>query len=136
MPYFVLAAWALQAAVGLSLLLQWLRHGRRSALRVLSHAALGLLSLGLWTIFLVSDASEFAWSAFAVMNVGNAIGDSMLISRWRRMHGTSGFVADYGGAIGAVFRGQMPPAVAFHALFSGIVYFSCLGVCIGATVSG
>jgi uncharacterized membrane protein HdeD (DUF308 family) len=136
MAYVVLGAWLIQSAVGVALLVEWLRHRRRRAPRVFSHVALGLIALALWLVFLFQESLLAAWLAFALISVGNGIGDSMLVRRWRRMSGSeSGFWTDYGRTIGAVFRGAMPRPVTFHALFAGVVYFLCLGVCIGASVS-
>ena len=136
MAYVVLVAWAIQAAVGALLLARWLRGARPSARLVVAHVALGFLIVALWLVFLTTSSLVAAWLAFAAMSIGNAIGDTMLIRRWRRMRGsTAGYWADYGGAIGAVFRGAMPPRVTFHALFAGVVYFLALGVTIGASVA-
>ena len=63
-------------------------------------------------------------------------GETMMVRRSRRLRGiTSPSGGDYGRAIADVFRGRMPPKVAFHSLFSPVVFFSCLGVCIGATIA-
>jgi hypothetical protein len=53
----------------------------------------------------------------------------------RSRTGTTSKRRNYPVAIAAIFRGEMPPRVTFHALFSGVVSFGCLGVCIAATVS-
>jgi uncharacterized protein YjeT (DUF2065 family) len=136
MAYVVLGAWLIQSAVGAGLLVEWLRHGRRRAPPVASHVALGLVALALWLVFLSQGSLLAAWLAFALITVGNGIGDVMLVRRWRRMTGSAaGFWTDYGRTIGAVFRGGMPRPVTFHALFAGVVYFLCLAVCIGASVS-
>ena len=132
MPYVVLAAWVIQAAVGVSLVISWWRHGHRGAASVITHAGSLIAGLALWIAFVVTDALWAPWLAFAVMTVGNGFGDVMLVQRHRSAAGVS---ASYGSAIGAVFSGQMPPRVTFHACFGGVVYFLCLGVCIGATVA-
>lgn len=138
MAIFVLVAWIVQAAVGVWLLVGWIRHGRgASASAVLSHVVLGVAGLAMWIAFVQTDALAWAWLAFAAMTIGNAIGDSvMLIGRTRRLRGESlGFWRDYGAAVSATFRGEFPRHVVFHTLFSAVVYFPCLGVCIGATVA-
>ena len=136
MAYLVLIAWLVQSAVGIALLLNWWRHGRRAAPRVIVHVALGVVALGLWIALLATGAALWGWIAFALITIGNGIGDSMLVRRWRSTIGPSaGFWGDYGRAIRDVFRGRMPRAVTFHALFAGVVYFSCLAACIMATAA-
>lgn len=132
MPYVVLAAWIIQAAVGVSLFVSWFRHGHHGAPTVITHAGSAIIGLALWIGFVITGALLPAWLAFTVITVGNGFGDVMLVQRHRR---AAGATASYGSAIGAVFRGRMPPRVSFHACFSGVVYFLCLGVCIGATVA-
>ena len=137
MEYVVLGTWIVQGAVGVVLLTGWLRHARgRNASTVLTHVALSLAGLVAWVWFLLSGTVIPAWIALGTLTVGNALGDSMLIRRHRRATGvTTGYWRDYGTTIAAVFRGGFPRPVAFHAVFAGVVYFTCLGVCIGATVA-
>lgn len=133
--YFVLGAWMLQALVGVSLAVSWWRHGRHGASTVRAHAAAATVGLALWVIFAVTANLVVAWSAFVAITVGNTYGDEMLLGRVRSRTGTTSKRRNYPVAIAAIFRGQMPPRVAFHALFAGVVYFSCLGACVSATVS-
>ncbi|MEH0108991.1 hypothetical protein V6N00_04570 [Tersicoccus sp. MR15.9] len=149
MALVVLAAWVVQAAAGVILLMRWLRRSEalrrseglrrpsgRPASAVLTHVGLSVAGLALWIAFLASGSVLPAWLAFAAITVGNGLGDSLLIARGRRLTGERrGFRADYGAAIVAVFRGRMPRVVTFHALFAGVVWFACLGVCVGATVA-
>jgi len=137
MDYVVLAFWVIQAAVGVALFVAWLRHGRGgSAGMVLTHVALAIVGLALWIAFLATGAVLPAWLAFAALTVGNGVGDTMLVRRYRRTSGsTDTFWKAYGGAIAATFRGALPRRVVFHALFAGVVYFTCLGVCIAASVA-
>lgn len=138
MALFVLVAWIIQALVGVWLFAGWVRHGRgASASAVLTHAALGFVGLGLWIVYVATGGLAWAWLAFAAMTVGNVIGDSvMLIGRTRRLHGGSqGYWKDYGAAVQATLRRRLPPKVVFHTLFSAVVYFPCLAVCIGATIA-
>ncbi len=135
MEYVVLAAWLIQAAVGVSLFVSWWRGGRTGAPTVVTHAAAGALGLALWAAFLLTGNVLPAWLAFAVITVGNGFGDAMLRGRSRGIHGATTFWKGYAGAVGDTFRGLMPTRVTFHALFAGLVYFTCLGVCIGATVA-
>ena len=134
MVYVVLVAFMVQATVGASLALTWWHHGRRGAPTVITHVATAALGLGLWIAFVVTDSSVLAWSAFAAITVGNTLGDEMLLRRVHRQTGTTSKRRNYPVAIAAIFRGRMPWRVAFHALFAGVVYFSCLGVCIVSTV--
>lgn len=135
MTYLVLTAWVIQASVGVSLAVTWWRHGRPSASTVRVHTAAAAVGLALWITFIVTESPVAAWAAFVVMTVGNGYGDEMLLRRVHSRTGTTSKRRNYPVAIAAIFRGKMPPRVTFHALFAGVVYFSCLGVCIAATVS-
>lgn len=133
--YLVLGAWVLQATVGISLAVSWWQHGRHGASTVFVHAAAATVGLALWVTFVVTASLVAAWSAFVAITVGNTYGDEMLLGRVRNRTGTTSKRRNYPVAISATFRGQMPPRVAFHAVFAGVVYFSCLGVSIAATAS-
>jgi hypothetical protein len=137
MGYFVLGAWLIQASVGVALLVGWFRSGRVAPVQmVAAHVALGVAGLGLWLLFLIDSNIAAAWLAFLLITVGNGLGDGMLIRRWRRMSGsTSGLWSAYREILRAAFHRKLPKRVVFHSLFSGVVYFSCLGVCIGATIA-
>ncbi len=137
MAHVVTALFAIQAIAGLVLLVRWWRVGRPTAAPVFSHVAVGVISLGLWITFTVTDAVVWGWLALVGLTIGNTIGDALLlVPRWRRHTGQrQSFFRDYGAAIAGVFRGKLPALVAFHAVFAGAVYFSCLGVCIGATIA-
>src|SRR5690606_8150692 len=118
--------------VGVSLLVSWWRHGRSSAPTVVIHVSSIIIGLALWVAFIITGALLPAWLAFAVITIGNGFGDALMVRRHRRVAGPT---ASYGSAIVAALRARFPPRVTFHACFSGVVYFLCLGVCIGATIS-
>lgn len=132
MSYLVLVTWLIQSAVGVSLFVSWWQYGRRGSPTVTIHVSAALVGLTLWITFIVTDALLPAWLAFAAITLGNGFGDAMMVRRHRRVAGAS---ASYGSAIVAALRGRMPPRVTFHACFAGVVYFLCLGVCIGATIA-
>lgn len=102
---------------------------------MVAHVAAGIVGLALWVVFLVTGNVLPAWLALAVLTVGNSFGDAMLRGRSPGLRAAPTFWKGYAGAIGDTFRGRMPPLVTFHAVFAGFVYFTCLGVCIGATVA-
>jgi hypothetical protein len=134
--HVVTALFAVQALAGIVLLTGWWRHGRPVAPRVACHVGLGTASLAVWIVFAATGSVLWGWLAFAGITVGNAIGDSLMVRRSRRMDGGAGGLwSDYGTAISRALRGRLPPWVTFHALFAGVVYFTCLGVCIGATIA-
>lgn len=135
MANIVLSAWVLQALVGVSLAVSWWRHGRHGASTVLVHFAAATVGLALWVTFVVTGNLVAAWSAFVAITVGNTYGDEILLGRVQRRTGATSKRRNYPAAVSAIFRGQMPPRVAFHAVFAGVVYFSCLGVCIAATAT-
>lgn len=134
MAYVVLIAFVVQASVGISLAMTWWRR-RRTTSTVTIHATAAALGLGLWVAFVVTDNLVAAWASFAAITVGNTFGDEMLLARVRGKTGTASKRRNYPVAISAIFRGLMPWRVAFHALFAGVVYFGCLGVCIASTAS-
>ncbi|WP_396643392.1 hypothetical protein [Microbacterium sp.] len=136
MTYFVLGVWVIQAVVGAWLLVGWARHGRHYAPAIVSHVVLTVAVLILWIVFMASGSVIYAWAALVVLTIGIPPGESMMVRRSRRLRGiTEPGAADYGRAIVDVVRGRMPRHVTFHALFAGVVYFSCLGVCIGTTIA-
>lgn len=135
MAVAVLVAWIVQACVGVSLAVAWWRHGRYGAPTVRAHVVASVVGLGLWVGFVATGSVVAAWAAFAAITVGNTYGDKMLLGRVEGRTGTDSKRRNYPVAVGAIFRGQMPRRVAFHALFAGVVYFGCLGVCIAATAS-
>jgi hypothetical protein len=136
MRYVVLAAWLVQAAVGLALLAGWMRHGRRNTVVVVTHVGLSVAAFGMWVAFVATDRVGWGWSAFVIVTVGNGLGDYLLVGRSRRLIGTrASFAKDWARAAGAAFTGRLPGRVTFHALFSGVVYFTALAACIIASAS-
>src|SRR5690349_3707920 len=102
MAYFVLVAWLAQGTAGVVLLTRWVRHGRRGPLPVLVHVACGVVALGFWIAFLVTGGVAWAWTAFAIITVGNGFGDWMLVQRGRRLSGErNGYWHDYGQVVRA-----------------------------------
>lgn len=135
MNLFVLAVGVIQALVGVFLLVKWGRGGRHAPRIVLVHVVLNLTAIAAWVVFLVTGVLWIAWTSFAVLTVGNGFGDALMLARARRVHGASDrFGRGYADALRAVFTGRMPAHVAFHALFSGVVYFGMLIACILASV--
>lgn len=135
MDFFVLLAAAFQALVGVFLLLRWWRGPRRAAGFVALHVSAALAVLALWIVFVAAGALWSAWAAFAVLTVGNSLGDELLRRRARGMGAASErFWKGYGDAIVATVRGRMPPPITFHALFAGVVYFGMLLACILASL--
>ncbi len=135
MSTLLLGAWIVQALVGLSLAVGWWRHGRRHPTTVGAHVACSVLGLAAWTTYVVTDGIAAAWGAVALITVGNGFGDEMLLRRVRHRTESTSKRRSYPVAVGALFRGQMPARVAFHALFAGVVYFGSLGVAIAATLA-
>ncbi len=138
MALVVLVLWLVQAAVGVTLFVSWLRHAHgRGARTVVTHVVSSLTGLAFWIWFVATGALAPAWIAFVVITIGNGFGDVMLLQRARRLDPAATTTAKaYRVAVSGAFRGALPPRVSFHAIFSGVVYFSCLGVCIGATIAG
>lgn len=136
MNVVVLALAAIQAAVGIVLLTRWWRTGRHSPAPVIVHVAVNATAILLWVAFMGVDVLALAWISFVLLNVGNAYGDAMMIARARRDNGASErFLLGYRNALAAVFQGRMPGHVVFHAIFSGVVYFTMLAACIVASAA-
>jgi hypothetical protein len=137
MAAVVLVAWIIQGAVGLTLFLDWLRREpRRGARTVIPHVLLTLAGLLFWVGFTVTGALAAAWISFAIITAGNIFGDTMLLGRARRIAPDATTIRQrYAVAIVSIFRRALPRRVSFHAVFSAVVYFPCLGVCVGATVA-
>lgn len=137
MELVVLGVWVIQSVVGLTLFAGWLRHAHgRGARTVVSHAALMVLGLAVWIWFVTTGVLAVAWGAFVLITIGNVFGDAMLLGRARRISPEATSLGRrYGVAISAIFRGDIPPRVGFHAFFAAAPWFMCLGVCIGATVA-
>src|SRR4051812_23808153 len=105
MAYVVLVAWVVQASVGISMLVDWLRHGRHGAPTVVTHVAFVLVALALWVTFMATGSIVAAWSTFVALTIGLSFGDVMLIGRSRGLSGRSTFLKDYGAAVASTFRG-------------------------------
>lgn len=138
MKYIVLAAWLIQAGVGVSLLIGWARHARGAgAALVLPHILLMVGFLVPWSMFAATGDVLWAWASIGVLLIGIPFGDAMMVRRSRRIRGESNpGLRDYGPAIATAFAGRLPPTVTFHAIFSAVVFFAPLGVAIAATVTG
>jgi hypothetical protein len=129
--YVVLAAWLVQLGVGARLTLGWRRTGRRFSATAVAHIAISAAALALWIAFVATDEVAWGWTAFAAITAGLTAGDLLLVARTRR--GSRGpFVRDYGRAVGAVVRRQVPGTVTFHALLSPVVWFGAIATCISA----
>lgn len=137
MDYMVLAAWLIQASVGVTLLVSWVRRARgQDAALVIPHAIMMLVFAASWTVFIVTGAVPWAWVGFGILAAFIGFGDATMVRRARSMRGqANGGMRDYGPALRVVLAGGLGRRVAFHALFSAVVFFGCLGVAIGATVA-
>lgn len=137
MGYLVLAAWAVQAAVGVALLVSWARHARgQNAGLVLTHVVAMIAFLLPWTAFLVTGAPLWAWTGWAVLLVFIGFGDATMVRRARVVRGeTNRGLRDYWPAVVVALQGRLGWRTVFHALFAPVVFFTALGVAIGATIA-
>ncbi|HEX8095330.1 hypothetical protein [Jatrophihabitans sp.] len=139
MAYVALVAWLLAAAVGVTVLLRWLRRRRRGSTfptrLVTAHLVTAVAGLSLWAGHLATGRLVLAWLAFAVLNVTNGVGDAILTGRWRALAGVGpSWIADYRRAVLGVLRGRHPRSATLHALLGGLTFFSTLVACLVATV--
>jgi hypothetical protein len=130
MKLFVLVAWLIQGAVGVSMLWR-----RRATPLVILHVLPIAVSLGLWIWFASGGPLVVGWIVFGVFTIALGFGDAMMVQGAKRLlpSGVEG-VRKYVGTVGLVFSGKLPRRVVFHALFSPVVYFSALAACILETV--
>jgi len=138
MGYIVLAVWAIQATVGVTLLVSWARHAKgESAGLVLTHAIMMIAFLVPWTVFLVTGSVAWAWAGFAVLVLFIGFGDATMVRRARSLlPEVRGGMRDYIPAARVGLAGRLGERVRFHLWFAGLVFFPCLAVCIIATVAG
>ncbi len=136
MGYAVLAAWLIQAAVGVTLLASWARHAHgQDAGVVLPHALAMVGFLAPWTAFLTTGAPVWAWIGFGVLTVFIGFGDTAMVRRSRTVRGVSGAgLRDYWPAVRVAMSGALGRRTIFHAWFSPVVWFGTLAVAILATV--
>lgn len=124
------------AALGLASLRAWMRH-RASGFpvaRIATHVTLQLLSIGLWTAFLLTGTVALAWVTFAVITAGQVFGDLLMFASYRIRHpgaAKPGYRAVAGDVLS--FRRRAP---AFHAVVGAVAWFGMLAICIVATVTG
>jgi hypothetical protein len=139
MSYAVLVLWLVTAAVGVTVLLRWLRRRRPGsafpARLVTTHLITALAGLSLWVGHLATGQLILAWLAFAVLNVTNGVGDAILTGRWRASAGAGpSWIADYRRALLGVLRGRHPRSAILHGLLGGLTFFCTLVACLAATV--
>jgi len=137
MGYAVLAAWLIQATVGVTLLVSWARHARgQDSGLILPHALAMVGFLAPWTAFLTTGAALWAWAGFGVLTVFIGFGDAAMVRRARTVRGEAGSgLRDYFPAIRVAMSGALGRRTIFHAWFSPVVWFGSLAVAIWATVA-
>lgn len=137
MGYLVYAAWTIQAAVGVSLLVSWARHARgHDAGLVLTHILMMVAFLVPWTAFVATGQVVWAWLGFAILLVFIGFGDAHMMRRAQALTpDSSSGVRGYMSAVGVALRGRLGRRVTFHALFAPVIFFGALAVSIIATVS-
>ncbi len=130
----VLALLLVTAALGLLALRRW--WGRRGAGfpsgRIATHISLQLVSIGLWTAFALSDLLVLAWTAFAVITVGQVFGDLLMFASYRARRRVEGAVPYR--AVARDVLGFSRPVAALHAVIGATGYFAMLAACIWASV--
>ncbi|MDN3355102.1 hypothetical protein [Actinomadura sp. DC4] len=91
MEIAALVMWVLTAGAGLRLLVRWLAEGgprrqgtkvtRYPAILVLGHPTLAVLALAVWVMFLLTERSVYAWSAFGALVLVTLLG-FVMFTRW------------------------------------------------------
>ncbi len=137
MGYAVLAAWLIQAAVGVTLLVSWTRHaGGQDAGLILPHILAMVGFLAPWTAFLTTGSALWAWAGFGVLTVFIGFGDAAMVRRARAVQGGANEgLRGYFSAIRAATSGALGKRTIFHAWFSPVVWFGSLAAAILATAA-
>ncbi|KHK98619.1 hypothetical protein LK09_06605 [Microbacterium mangrovi] len=137
MGYAVLGAWTVQAVVGVTLFVGWLRHGRGHSARPIVTHAITMVSFSVpWIAFLATGLPLWAWVGFGILLVFIGFGDYAVVQRTRAVRGeTNPGLRDELLAVKAALSGRFGGRLVFHALWSPVVFFGSLGVAIGATVA-
>lgn len=138
MGYAVLGAWIIQALVGVTLFVSWLRHGRgQSARLIVTHAVMMVSFLVPWVAFIATSAPVWAWVGFGILLVFIGFGDYAVVQRTRAVRGeTNRGLRDELLAVKMALSGRFGRTLVFHAIWSPVVFFGALGIAIGATVAG
>ncbi|MDX3660373.1 hypothetical protein PV646_23980 [Streptomyces sp. ID05-26A] len=123
MAVIALVGWVLNSLLGLYML-----KARRQRL-ALFHLAVMLTGLGLWVGFVAADVVALAWLAWAVLNVGNGLGDTLLTRGWRRRNPTAPGNAYWQAAKEATFTTKRPLPLA-HGFLAGGTYFTALAAAV------
>ena len=109
MTVAALIAWILAAGGGSFLLATWIRNGgqhsgtsRFPPALIFGHFALAAVGLVLWIIYVATDTSALAWTAFVLLVVVALLGFTMFL-RWlptyRGQTGTEGSTAQPSGTL-------------------------------------
>jgi len=136
--YIALVSWLVTAGLGVSVLTTWLRHrhprSRFPTRLVAAHVATVTAGLTLWVTYLATGRLLAAWLSFAVVNLSNGLGDTIMLGRFRALAGIGGsWLRDYGRALRAVLTGKYPPQGTMHGILGGITYLATLAACVVGT---
>jgi len=83
----VLVLLGVTMAIGLTVLLRWLKRRRPGTgfptALVATHISVVVVGTALWVIFMATDQVAWAWASLVVVLTGNGLGDLVLAGRWR-----------------------------------------------------
>lgn len=131
----VLVLLAVTAILGAASLTTWRRHRTAGfpARRIAAHISLQVTSIALWVVFLVTMQPWIAWTAFAVITVGQVFGDLLMFASYRARHrlATAG---SYAAAAKDVL-GFTRPIAALHAILGALGWFTMLATAVLATLA-
>ncbi|WP_156096762.1 hypothetical protein [Amycolatopsis jejuensis] len=132
-PLLALAAWIAGAALGLTMLVGWLRSGSQPPPPLLYvHLTSAVAGLVLWIVYLASDRPvALAWVAFGLLFVINGLGDTLTMRLYRQRSGTAGPLRDIGRA-GLAQLHRPKPFV--HAFLAPVTFVSVLLAALGVGV--
>jgi hypothetical protein len=138
MDWAALITWVLTAGGGFFLLTIWLRNGgmeQRESQRIrpaiiFSHFALAAIGLVLWIVYVASDSTGLAWTAFVLLLIVALIGFAMFGIWLSQRRGRGGNVA---AATDGPAEQRFPTAVVgLHGLLAAttlvLVFLATVGV--------
>lgn len=120
-------------ALGFTALRAWTRHHTADfpVAKVVAHVTLQVVSIGVWTAFVITGSLSLAWTAFIVITVGQVFGDLLMFASYRIRH--PGVIKPSYRDVSSDALNFRRPVRALHAVIGAIAWFGMLAICIAAT---
>lgn len=121
MAVVALAGLILNSLIGLFMLVRLAR--RRVPPLAYFHLATALVALTCWIGFVAAGPVALAWIGWAVLNLANGLGDTLLTKGWRARHPGEQGNAYFRAAKEAIFSTKRPLSLV-HGVLAGGTYFT------------